>query len=85
MECMLSKTPLITTPVGAIPQMMDLDGIPCGIFVEPRDVDGLRDAIFSLLGNFEQQEKMTNIGAERVRRLYSVKVVAEQLLHEWAS
>lgn len=85
MECMISKTPLITTPVGAIPQMLDIDGAPCGITVEPRNVEELTNAISCLLSDQETQAELVGRGYERVVNFYNIEIVARQLYNQWQS
>ncbi len=83
LETMLCKTPTIVTPVGAIPQMLDFDGQPCGISIRPRCVEDIVDAIQKLLDNDELKRTLTERGLKRVKELYSVKTVCKQLFDAW--
>lgn len=85
LETMLCKTPTIVTPVGAIPQMLDFDGQPCGISIRPRNVEDIVDAIQKLLGNEELEKTITERGYQRVKALYSVEKVCKQLFAAWNS
>jgi glycosyltransferase involved in cell wall biosynthesis len=64
---MAASLPVITTRVGAIPEMIE-DGVT-GLLVAPGDSDGLRDALERLLQSPEQRVQMGNAAravAERV-------------------
>lgn len=83
LETMLCKTPAIVTPVGAIPQMLDFDGEPCGISIRPQNVDDIVNAIENLIDNENLKTEITERGAKRVKELYGVECVCKQLYDIW--
>lgn len=70
--------PVVATRVGGLPDMVD-HGVT-GLLVEPRDVDGLADAIKQLLRNREARIRMGQAGKEKLVRECSPAVVARQTL-----
>jgi len=66
-EAMAASLPIVTTRVGAIPEMVQ-DGVT-GLLVAPGDPDGLHDALERLLGSPE----------ERVRMGAAARAVAERV------
>lgn len=85
LECMISKTPIIVTPVGAIPEMLDFDQTPCGIAIRPHNVDDIVAAIRKLIDDDSQKKAMTERGYNRVREKYSLTTVGEMLFDVWKS
>ena len=85
LESMATGTPTISTPVGAIPDMLDMNGDPCGICVPPKDVNSLRKAITLLIDNIALKENFSKKSIIRVNKLYSVPVVWNSLCYVWKS
>ena len=52
-----------------------------GLLVEPKDVDGLANAIRELLNNRELYERVARNGAEMVRQEFSILQMAERVDH----
>lgn len=64
LEAMMLGKPIISTTVGAIPDMLDINTTtPCGVCVAPRDADGLLNALNKLIND----EGLRNILAKRAR------------------
>lgn len=84
LESMACGTAIVTTPVGAIPEMLDLGSpAPCGLGVDVKDVDGLRNGIFFLINNKQEAQEMVERARHRVNEFYSVSEVWQQLLKIW--
>lgn len=83
LESMATGTPTITTPVGAIPEMLNIDDDPCGICVQPKDVKSLRKAIIDLLDNNELKKELSKKSIIRVNELYSIDAVWKLLCEVW--
>lgn len=83
-ESMACGCPIITTPVGAIPEMLAIHSEePCGICVEPQNVDQLRDAINRLLNDSNLACLYGERSKKRVNEEYSMKTVWERLMNIW--
>jgi glycosyltransferase involved in cell wall biosynthesis len=76
LEAMASRRPVISTRVGAIPDVID-HGIN-GVLIEPGDVPQLADSIISLLNNTRQANTLAQRGYEKVSRYFSSRVMAGQ-------
>jgi glycosyltransferase involved in cell wall biosynthesis len=68
LEAMAAKKAIVATRVGAIPKVVNNGN---GILVEPKDAEGLREAIVSLLTNEEKRRKYASAGYETVRMQFS--------------
>lgn len=84
LEAMALGTPVIATPVGAIPEILQLDTVmACGRSVKVGDIQSLVVQIEDLLNNPNDWDEMGRRGKERVERLYTAKVVIPQLITVW--
>lgn len=84
LESMACGCATIGTSVGAIPEMLNSESSdPCGIVISPKDVDGLRHAIQSLLIDDSLCDKYRSRAINRVNDMYSVGVVWKQLTDIW--
>ena len=84
LESMACACPIVTTDVGAIPEMLDIDkGDYCGKCVEPRQVVQLQDAIQEMIDNRKYAEECGRNAQLRVNEYYSMPVVYKQLEHLW--
>lgn len=85
LESMACGCAIATTTVGAIPEMLDIDGnTPCGLCCEPKDTNGLRENIQFFLNNPEKARELGERAAIRVNELYAVPKVWEQLEKIWS-
>lgn len=82
-ESMACGTPTIATPVGAIPEMLDIDGDICGVCVPLKDVEALRTAINELLQDDNLKKLYSNRSKLRVKQEYSIESVWKSLWRVW--
>lgn len=86
LESMACGCPIITTPVGAIPEMLQIHSErPCGICVEPRNVSQLRDAIIDFISNPAKAQEYGRLARERVINAYSIESVWSKMNVVWNS
>ena len=84
LESMACACPTIATSVGAIPEMMDVEGDnPCGVLVKTKDINDLEKAIKSLLEDEERRLLLGENGYKRVRECYTVAIVRETFRQIW--
>ena len=85
-ESMACACPIITTPVGAIPEMLDIySSSPCGVCVGVKNVEQLRRAIEDLLKDRELASSLGHRAKDRVYQYYSVNTIWKQLSSIWQS
>lgn len=83
-ESMACGCHIVATPVGAIPEMLNINSEePCGICVPVKSVDELRDAIRLMIVDKEQATIYGNRGRNKVYSEYAMKRVWEQLIAIW--
>lgn len=84
LEAMALGTPVIATPVGAIPQMLGFDTEePCGLSVAVGSSEELARAIRTLLLNPSMGQQLARRAKERVKREYSPATVFAQYKAIW--
>ena len=75
-EAMACGTPVLTTRVSAIPEVVG----DAGVLVEPSDPRGLADGIFRFMEDAELGKRLFAAGLKRVRERFSWRVVVEKTL-----
>ena len=86
LEAMACGRTILSTAVGAVPEMLDIGGPEeCGVCVPAKDVGALTEAIRMLSGNGEKRAELAGNARRRAERLYSVPVGCEQLFDLWRS
>ena len=83
MEAMAAGCPIIASDVGAIPEMLDVDGNPCGLCVPAQSVDLLYDAMKKVLGNSAMKTQFADVAYHRVLDSYLIQKVWKQLVEIW--
>jgi glycosyltransferase involved in cell wall biosynthesis len=83
-ESMACGCPIVTTPVGAIPEMLAIEGDkPCGKCVAPRDVDALTTAIKEFLAQPVMAQEYGLRAKQRIEREYSIENIWRELCLIW--
>jgi glycosyltransferase involved in cell wall biosynthesis len=83
LEAMAIGMPVVTTPVGGIPEVVS-DGIE-GYLVPPGDADALAARLRELLGNRVLAERMGDMGRKKVLQVFAADVIVKQFDALYAS
>ena len=84
LESMACGCPIVSTNVGAIPEMLDIaNGLGYGICVNPKEVEPLISAINQMLLNPQYAARCSINSKERVHSLYSIDRVWCMISETW--
>ncbi len=84
LESMACGCPIVSTTVGAIPEMLDVENEnQCGLCVPPRDINGLYDAIMKMINNRDFASQCGIKAQKRVKEEYSIEEVWCKLKKIW--
>ena len=84
LEAMAAGRAIISTRVGAIPEMLEADSPePCGIVIEPRDTGALTKALRLLISDLQLREALGRRAVIKLNRSYTTEIVFGDLLSLW--
>lgn len=84
LESMVCGCPIVTTNVGAIPEMLDIrNGNNNGICISPQNEQDLRNAILHMLNNPEYAKSCGENARRRVIEMYSMPVIWSKMCEIW--
>ena len=86
LESMACGCPIIASSVGAIPEMLNIDGDePAGICIEPKNIEQLKSAIIKMLNYDKLASTYGSNAKKRVNVIYSMPSVWKQMTDIWKS
>jgi glycosyltransferase involved in cell wall biosynthesis len=77
LEAMAAGMPVVTTPVGGIPEAVT-DGVE-GFLIQPGDIDALRERLQRLLSDSELARRMGEAGRRKVESTFASSIVMPRL------
>lgn len=85
LESMACGCSIVSTNVGAIPQMLDVDnkGKECGIVVPPKDISLLQSSLERMLTDTDFTERCKVNAMAKVAQSYCVEAVWSDLMNVW--
>ncbi|MCQ2249772.1 MAG: glycosyltransferase family 4 protein [Bacteroidales bacterium] len=84
LEAMVCKCAIVTTTVGAIPEMLDIENDACGVCVEPKNTELFYNALSNVYGNSECITEYSNKAFVRVNEQYTINNVWNQMVEIWS-
>lgn len=82
-EAMAAGCPIISTPVGAIEEMLSYNGELQGYLVQPGNADELKSVIEKCLESYKDMIVKAESAREKAKNIYSTDAIMEQLLTLW--
>lgn len=83
LEAMACGCPIVSSNVGAIPEMLDVEGEPCGICFAPKNSNDVYNAVSLLIDNEKLKQEFAIRSKSRVNNMYTMPRVWEQLINIW--
>lgn len=83
LEAMACGCPIVSSDVGAIPEMLNIDGDACGICFKPHSVEEVFNAVTNLLDNEKLKQEFAAKAKVRVNETYSMPKVWKQMVDIW--
>lgn len=83
LEAMACGCPIASSDVGAIPEMLDINGNACGICFKPHSAEEVYNAVSSLIDNEDLKRIYASRARARVLGNYSIQAVWRRMIEIW--
>lgn len=84
LESMASSCAILSTGVGAIPEMLDFGTEhPCGVELEVKSVNSVKENLIKLLEDKTKMHLLGKMAKDKVLRTYSMSIIWKQLSEIW--
>lgn len=84
LEAMACGCPIVSSNVGAIPEMLNINEDACGVCFKPRSADEVYQSVVSLIDS-DQKNKFAAKAKERIYSMYAMPIVWKQMVNIWKS
>ena len=85
LEAMACGCPIVSSDVGAIPEMLDVDGTPCGVCFKPKSAEQVKGYVSLLLCENDIKTKFASNALTRIHSEYKMPTVWDKLILIWKS
>lgn len=83
LEAMASKCAIISTGVGAIPEMLTGDNSNCGLLIPVKDSNAVSEAVMQMVSSEDMKKTISANAYERVNKLYTINAVWQKMCAVW--
>lgn len=83
LEAMACGCPIVSSDVGAIPEMLDVDGKPCGVCFKSKSVEEIRVSVMNMIDTEQLKNQLTSNATSRINENYIMPMVWRNLIKIW--